>query len=260
MLRIFPPPHFAARRGKSLPLRGPGTLALTLIGLGHSVPTPGRPVPKLGASGRIEGIASIATSLTTPRARVRVYEEPGSAPARPRREENPLANVVIYLEPTPALRNAAVREMAHRLPEVRQRGEHFVPHVLPVLVGTTVGFPNDDPIFHNVFSLSSIKSFDLGRYPRGSSRTVTFSRAGIVPVFCHIHADMNGFILVLDTPFFVSPDANGHFVIEGVPPGDYRLITWHERIRPMQAAVHIEAGGTTTLQLRIPLPERSGEP
>jgi hypothetical protein len=135
---------------------------------------------------------------------------------------------------------------------LRQRGERFVPHVLSIRAGTTVQFPNDDPLFHNVFSLSRLKSFDLGRYPKGSSRPVTFSSAGIVPVFCHIHADMSGYIVVFDHPFFVTPDSAGRFALEGVPAGDYQLVAWHERIHPFTLPVHVEAGRTTTLDVRLP--------
>lgn len=138
---------------------------------------------------------------------------------------------------------------------MRQRGERFVPHVLPVLVGTAVEFPNEDPIYHNVFSLSRAGTFDLGRYPRGQSKTVRFQTPGVVQVFCHIHADMSGFILVLDTPFFTVPDATGRYSLEGIPPGEYRLIAWHERIRPVATAVRVESGGVTPLDLHIPLPE-----
>jgi plastocyanin len=159
------------------------------------------------------------------------------------------------------LRNAAPPDAAPTAaPALRQRDQRFVPHVLPVLAGTTVEFPNDDPIFHNVFSLSRAGTFDLGRYPKGSSRSRRFSSAGIVQVFCHIHADMSGYIVVLDNPFFVVPDAQGHFALDGVPPGDYRLVAWHERIRPIVTVVHVESGRTTALRIRVPLPDTAGVP
>jgi plastocyanin len=216
------------------------------------------PATQSRETGRIEGLASIATSLSVPRPRVRVYDEPGSPPAKLHREPYPLANVVLYLESTPTLRQAAPPTSAARSPELRQSGERFVPHVLPVQAGTTVQFPNDDPLFHNVFSLSRVKSFDLGRYPKGSTRAVTFGSAGVVPVFCHIHADMSAYIVVLDHPFFVTPDSAGRFALEGIPPGDYKLVAWHERIRPFTLPVHVEAGRTTTLDVRLPFADRPG--
>ena len=212
-------------------------------------------LPKLVAAqepGRIEGVATISSRLTTPRLRVRVYDEPGTPPADTATDSR-FANVVLYLSATTPPRGRA--QPGSPAPAMRQHGERFVPHVLPVLAGTAVEFPNDDPIYHNVFSLSRTRSFDLGRYPRGSSKSVTFNAPGVVQVFCHIHADMSGTILVLDNPFFVIPDATGHYALDGVPPGDYQLIAWHERIRPLSIPVHVQAGRTTTLNLRIPLPD-----
>ena len=138
---------------------------------------------------------------------------------------------------------------------MRQHQERFEPHVLPVTRGTSITFPNDDPIYHNVFSLSRARTFDLGRYPQGESKTVRFGSTGVVQVFCHIHADMNGHILVLPNRYFISPDSSGHFVIDGVPAGQYRLVAWHERIRPIVTVVRVDAGRTTMLDLSIPLSE-----
>lgn len=210
------------------------------------------------ATGRIEGVASIANVLIAPRARVRVYDEPGASPAKPQRETNPLANVVLYLESTPGIRHA-VGVQAPRSAELRQSAERFLPHVLAVRTGTTVQFPNDDALFHNVFSLSRVKSFDLGRYPKGASRTVTFPKAGVVPVFCHIHADMSAYIVVLDHTFFVTPDSAGRYALEGVPPGDYQLVAWHERIKPFSVPVRVEVGRTTALNVRLPFLDRPGD-
>jgi plastocyanin len=210
-------------------------------------------------AGRIEGVASIAARLIEPRARVRVYDEPGASPAKPQRESNPLANVVLYLTSTPALRQAGPAASLPRAPELRQTGERFVPHVLAVRTGTTVQFPNDDPLFHNVFSLSRVKSFDLGRYAKGATRSVMFGSAGVVPVFCHIHADMSAYIVVVDHPFLVIPDSTGHYKLEGVPPGDYQLVAWHERIKPFTVPVKVEAGRTTTLDVRLPFADKPGD-
>ncbi len=204
-------------------------------------------------TGRIEGVARINPVLTTIHRRIRVYDEPGMAPPKTVTDNNPLANVVIYLEPSPAL-HVATSPMPVAPPALRQRDETFVPHVLPVLVGTTVQFPNDDPVFHDVFSLSSPKAFDLQRYPQGASRSVQFPKAGVVEVFCHIHADMSAYILVLDNPFFVIPDAQGHFALDGVPEGDYQLTAWYERTHPVSVRVHVSAGRTTTQLMLIPLP------
>ena len=205
--------------------------------------------------GRIEGVAVLATRLAAARVRVRVYDEPGTAPATIKKDANPIGNVVLYLESTPALRAVATPGTQPAL-SLRQHDEQFVPHVLPLRAGSSVAFPNDDPIFHNVFSLSGIATFDLGRYPAGSSKSWTFGKPGVAQVFCHIHADMSAFVLAFDHPFFVVPDSAGNFHLDGIPPGDYQLMAWHERIKPLATPVHVEAGRTTTIkQLRIPLPE-----
>jgi plastocyanin len=199
-------------------------------------------------TGRVEGVASISRRLTTVHRRIRVYDEPGTTAARAERDQNPFANVVLYLESVPEVGARAIPA-----PVMRQKSERFLPHVLPVLAGSTVQFPNDDPIYHNVFSLSRARTFDLGRYARGASKSVLFPAPSVIQVFCHIHADMNGYILVLQNPYFVQPDSQGRFVIDGIPPGTYRLVAWHERIRPNGRSVQVTAGTATQLSVSIPI-------
>ena len=162
------------------------------------------------------------------------------------------ANVIIFLDSVPGAGDTAVG--ASTPLKIEQLGETFVPHVLPVLVGSTVQFPNADPVFHNVFSLSSARSFDLGRYPKGDSKSVRFDRPGTVQVFCHIHSDMSAVVLVLSNRFFTVPAAPGQYAIDGVPAGEYRLVAWHERIKPIVRHVRVQAGETTVLDLNVPLP------
>jgi len=228
---------------------------------GFGMPRP--PQQQFGTTGRLEGTAQISLRLTTTRARVRVYSEPGTLPAAPQAEDTPLANVVLYLEPITARTGAPSAEAAPSAPApvaaMRQHGERFVPHVLPVVAGSTVDFPNDDPIYHNVFSLSRARTFDLGRYQQGSSKSIRFTTPGVAQVFCHIHADMSGYIVVVREQFFTVPGAQGRYAIADIPPGDYRLIAWHERIRPLVTPVHIEAGQTTNADLQIPIPDAPGK-
>lgn len=204
--------------------------------------------PAVAQAGRIEGSATIARRLVAVRQRIRLYDEPGSTANRQQVDDNPFANVVLYLQSVPG-----GPSLPRRAPQMRQFEERFMPHVLPVVVGSTVRFPNDDPIYHNVFSLSRARTFDLGRYSRGNSKDVLFPSAGLIQVFCHIHADMSGFILVLDNPFFVQPDADGRFTLEGVPPGEYRLVAWHERVRPNVTMVRVAPGGVTRVNVAIPI-------
>ncbi|HTB11176.1 MAG TPA: hypothetical protein VK752_06390 [Bryobacteraceae bacterium] len=112
---------------------------------------------------------------------------------------------------------------------MRQKNKTFSPHILAVTAGTYVDFPNDDPIFHNAFSSYSGEIFDVGLYAPGGSRSVEFSRPGIVRVFCNIHSSMSAVIVVLPTPYFATTARDGSFQIPNVPPGDYQMTVFHER-------------------------------
>ena len=136
------------------------------------------------------------------------------------------SGVAVWLETiavgvsTPALPAHAV---------MAQKDKAFSPHLLTVRTGTVVDFPNFDPIFHNAFSNYDGKVFDVGLYPPGSSRSVTFTRPGAVRVFCNIHAAMSAVIVVLNTPYFTTTRKNGVFELANVPPGEYWLRVFHER-------------------------------
>ena len=131
-------------------------------------------------------------------------------------------------------------------PVLDQRDMVFRPLVLPIVVGTTVDFPNSDPLFHNVFSLSQPKEFDLGRYPKGQKKSVTFDKPGIVSVYCEIHSYMFATILVLQNPFYTVPDDEGNFTLTGVPAGTYQLSFWYGRKKAATRTVTITANQTTT--------------
>ena len=128
---------------------------------------------------------------------------------------------VVYLEG-----NVKSQPLAHAV--VDQRDKMFTPHVSVVTRGTTVRFPNDDTVFHNVFAYFQAKKFDLGMYPRGATKTVTFDKAGLVVLLCNIHSDMSAYIMVVDTPFYAVTDGQGRFHIANVPSGTYTLHAWHE--------------------------------
>ena len=210
-----------------------------------------------GANGRIEGTVTISSALSSRRPRFRVYADPGPGALPPVSVQDELRNVVLYLEPSPALRRTAPElladgDAAHNS-AIRQADKRFSPHVLPVVRGSMVAFPNEDDVFHNVFSLSSTKSFDLGRYPRNASKSVAFAKPGVVQVFCHIHSDMSAILLVLDNPFFATPSADGRFSIDGLPDGEYVIVGWHERIKPVSRTVKVVSGQTTRVDFNIPL-------
>ena len=223
--------------------------------------------PRRDASGRIEGTVTLGEKLKQKRMRFALYPQDAqqavtearrASPARGERDDE-FRNVVVYLESAPALQAAARGGAAPQPPSgpfsIRQEGLAFVPHVLPILRGSTVEFPNTDPVFHNVFSLARAATFDLGRYPRGDARSVRFETAGIVKVFCHIHSDMSAVVMILDNPFFVVPDSEGRFTLDGLPPGEYKAVAWHERARLARRNVRIEAGRATMVSFDIPLSE-----
>jgi plastocyanin len=142
-----------------------------------------------------------------------------------RRDAVDRRRAVVYLD-------GAIRRAFEDLPagqaRMDQRGEQFVPRVLAITVGTTVQFPNSDTTFHNVFSLSRVRTFDLGRYPPRRTGSVKFDRTGIVPVFCDIHSHMSAYILVFSHPFFAVTETDGHYAIANVPAGGYTLRVWSE--------------------------------
>ncbi|HTP35091.1 MAG TPA: hypothetical protein VMJ75_23100 [Candidatus Acidoferrales bacterium] len=144
------------------------------------------------------------------------------------RKRKDYSGVVLWLEP--ADRAAAVQP--GKRVEMLQKDKTFLPHVIAVPVGTTVDFPNFDPIFHNAFSNFSGQPFDVGLYPPRTSKSVTFTHPGIVRVFCNIHSTMSAVIAVLNTPWFAVTAANGKFNMANVPAGEYHLRLFHERAQP----------------------------
>lgn len=134
--------------------------------------------------------------------------------------------------------------VAKPLETIHQKDATFIPHVLPVMVGTTVEFPNEDPIFHNVYSKSDVAPFDLGLYKKGDeAHRYTFEKPGEVDIFCSIHARMNCIILVLENPYFSVTDTRGRYSIPNVPPGKYTLVAWQERLPKDTKKIEVAAAG-----------------
>lgn len=136
-------------------------------------------------------------------------------------------------------------------PRLTQQDTSFRPPVLVVPVGTSVDFPNRDPFFHNVFSYSSTKRFDLGRYPRGESRTVVFDKPGIVKVYCEIHQWMRSAILVVENPYHAQIASDGRFTIQGVPAGRYRLAVWDFDRGQRIVDVTVPASGSARVNVNL---------
>jgi plastocyanin len=159
-----------------------------------------------------------------------------------------LVRSVVYLESAP---RGAFESGDGGHAVMDQRNETFVPHVLAVVTGTTVDFPNSDKFYHNVFSLSKIRRFDLGRYAAGHSQSVRFDRPGIVRVFCDIHSHMNAFILVFSHPFFAITDDEGRYRIDNVPPGSYSLVAWNEGTSSDPKTAALAEGGNAELDFTL---------
>jgi len=151
------------------------------------------------------------------------------------------SNVVVWL--TPLGSPSPPSPVIH--PRLVQKNKHFEPHLLVVPVGTVVEFPNEDPFFHNVFSLYKGKRFDLGLYEAGSSRSVRFDRPGVSFIFCNIHPEMSAVVVALETPYYGVSNQEGRVAIANIAPGRYRLQVWYELSSP-------EALGRLSRQISIP--------
>ena len=219
-------------------------LALAVVVFVTLPPVPTAAV-QTGATGSISGVVR----LTAPSRRLNTT---GAYPTRrvalaPQRAVSELDNVVVFVrrprpEPPSPMRK-----------EIRQLAEEFVPHLVAVTTGSTVEFPNDDLVFHNVFSLSSAATFDLGRYPQRRSRARTFSKPGIVKVFCHLHSHMSAIVRVFDHPYFALVGDDGQFKIDGLEPGRHEVVAWHERVGEAKASLIVAGGETTEADFTLPL-------
>jgi plastocyanin len=176
---------------------------------------------------------------------------PSRRVSRPTPRAPEISTVVVFLKDVP--RHADL-DSTHAT--IMQKDEAFVPRVVAITRGSTVDFPNGDPFFHNVFSLSRGNSFDLGRYPRGDTRSRRFPTAGLVKVYCHIHSHMTASIMVFDHPYFRIPSADGSFALEDVPAGTYQMSAWHERIGESVTPVRVDAGRTTRVEFALPMEDQ----
>jgi plastocyanin len=134
---------------------------------------------------------------------------------------------------------------------IEQKNFQFVPSLLVVSKGTSVAFPNEDSEFHNVFSYSKAKRFDLGRYPKGESKNVFFDTPGIVKIYCEVHPWMRAVVLVLENPFFAVVAANGTFAIRGIPAGHYDLVIWNIDAGSKKVGVDVTAGNDPVVRIQL---------
>jgi plastocyanin len=174
-----------------------------------------------------------------------------------------LENILIYIEQVDDNKFEPPQEHAI----MDQKDMTFIPHLMPILVGTTVEFHNSDKVLHNVFSPSKAKKFNLGTYPAGVVKSVVFDKIGLVAILCNLHAEMSAFVLPLKNPYFAVTNKDGKFRIpndkegeamaiakvakmyENIPPGKYKLLTWHEKLKTGEAEVVVPREGEVEVNL-----------
>ena len=212
--------------------------------------------PAVSFAGEIQGRVTIIQGLTKKRVTLPNYQVRGmSVPAKQEGKTSidEISRVAVYLD----VEAMAPTQEASKV-TLGQRNQRFEPELLIVPVGTTVSFPNLDPIFHNVFSLSKPKQFDLGYYPAGETRTVKFGKAGIVQVYCHIHPDMNAAIVVATGTWFAQPGPDGTFVLRDVPGGAYQIVAWHKSAGFFRKEIQVPESGSVAVSFEIPVLEKEG--
>ena len=187
------------------------------------------------------------TVLTKPAARQKAPPRYYLGPYRAGRgpsvvEEGGPQDVVVFVDGVKGTYPAPARH-----PQLVQKDERFVPHVLAVQLGATVEFPNEDDFYHNVFSVVSGDRFDLGRYAKGKSARQTLTKPGIVVVRCEIHSGMKAYILVVPNPYFAIPGADGAFSIPGVPAGTYTVKAWHPDHGYQEQSLTVPASGSASV-------------
>jgi plastocyanin len=201
-------------------------------------------VPASVHAGTIQG----RVDVQRPPAAVDVRPQIGELGMAPPRDLPDRRKSVVFLEVAP---RGAFEEPGRARARMDQKNETFVPYVLAVTVGTTVDFPNSDATYHNVFSFSKAKRFDLGRYARGYSKSVRFDRPGVVRVFCDIHSHMSAFVLVFAHRYYSETDAEGRYRIPDVPAGTYSLVTWHEGEVRQTRVVQVPESGAVEVDFSV---------
>ncbi len=213
-------------------------------------------IPYAARGENVTGTILIKKKLTkrSVTAAVPVYQRGTAVKLGRDSESDPLAfertRVVIYLEGAGPVDNMQAKAAGLQVQQVDRR---FSPDLVVIPVGTTVSFPNMDPIFHNIFSLSKTKAFDLGSYDKGESRIVAFPKPGIVDVYCHLHPNMAATIVVTPNRWYARSDREGQYQIPDVPPGTYMVVAWHKSAGFFRKSIVVRAGQDATADFFIPI-------
>ena len=206
----------------------------------HAIPAPShafrrtpRAVPLAMLALVFLGSFAGAASAEELRGRIQLLQKGGAGPSR---GSDPRQAVVSF---APAGREQVRIKPPDKPFDMVTRQKEFVPRILAVTRGSTVRFPNQDPILHNVFSVSRDNAFDLGLYRDGPGKEMRFDHAGVVRVYCNVHHGMAAYVVVLDTPYFTYPAADGSFALTGLPKGPGTLTVWHEQTDPWTRTVDL---------------------
>ncbi len=158
-------------------------------------------------------------------------------------------DAVVYIDKVPGKTYSAPKEHA----KMDQKNLTFVPHVLPVLAGTTVDFVNSDDVLHNVFSPDKCcDKFNLGSWPKGQSKSFTFKEPGCAAtLLCNVHPEMEGYVFVVGTPYYAVSAKDGSFEIKDVPAGKYTVKIWHEKLKGQETTVDVPESGSATANFDI---------
>ncbi len=191
------------------------------------------------SAGEISGRVKVSTSNAPPPVMLSPYSRNRYAPPGNLSAVSQPPVVVIYLKAHAGLGSAGGN---YPVAVIDQKDLAISPRVTIVQAGTAVDFTNSDAVYHNIFSLSRTKRFNLGRYPRGERRSVTFENPGTVEIFCDIHSDMNAVVLVVPNTYYAIADQDGSYSIKSVPPGTYTLTAWRENQAEQTRQVVITSG------------------
>ena len=161
------------------------------------------------------------------------------------KKKKDMSGVIVYI-------TGFKNEAPEKIPDIAQKDKHFSPHILPVVAGQKVRFPNYDEIYHNVFSISSIKSFDLGQYKSSAPpKLVTFEKSGLVPIYCNIHPEMLTYVVVLENTAYALTDKDGAYQINDVPAGTHTINAWLPKTKRISQEIQIQSGQEIEVHLEL---------
>jgi plastocyanin len=196
---------------------------------------------------RLMASVVLAGSLFSPHARLAAQD--GMVSGTVTAPAPGMGGVVVYLIRAGSARVPAIAPLSA---QIDQRNLQFVPRVITVSPGSTVSFPNSDPVMHSVFHPSThAGGFDLGTYPQGERRSFTFDNEGAYVIFCHVHPEMVAYVVVVASPYRAVTDDDGRFKLDGVAPGTYHLRTWHRRLRTQDHLISVAANGAVRVNLTL---------